>query len=402
MKWLIVLGVMTLATASSAQDRLICRFATTATPEAIAARHNLTLADKTAGGPFALFITRAGTDRITIQNQMRTDPQVVWVEDDDLLVMPEHHGASKGSSVAAVGDRYALYSRNTGVLSQIGWNKTVGTAPGRSVRIAILDTGLSPRYLPLYRKTVAWINAVEPGQAMYDIPKGVDSNANGIPDEGAGHGTMVAGIIDQIAPQVSFVIARVADSDGLSNAWALTKGLVFAVRSGAEVANVSLGAIERIPAISDVLDWTSQENNLLVVSAIGNNAQRMVLFPAEYSKVVCVAGLDANSRKAPFSNWRNRTISSAPATGIQSYWWDGGFGVWSGTSFASPMVAAAAAEALRRRGTGMPAAEMKRIIGLAGDNINNLNPSYSGELGTRLNLSRLLQMTIKGAPLTGK
>jgi thermitase len=207
---------------------------------------------------------------------------------------------------------------------------------------------------------------------------------------------MVAGIVDQIAPKTKLLIAKVADSDGNATSWSITEGLAFAVTHGAEVANVSLGSPTQISALSDVMDWC-EASHLLVVSPIGNSNLRQAFFPARISKVVCVAGLNPDNTKAAFSNWEGSTRSSAPATGIVSQWWNGQMGVWSGTSFASPMVAAALADCLRRTSSSVSLNTMRDAIEDSGKDIDAVNNSYRGELGTLLDHRRLNSVLTTGA-----
>jgi subtilisin family serine protease len=199
---------------------------------------------------------------------------------------------------------------------------------------------------------------------------------------------MIAGIVDQIAPQSRVIIARVADSDGQATAWTLIEGLAFAVTHGAEVANVSLGSPNQVPALRDVMDWC-EESHLLVVSGIGNADQGNAYFPAAIRKVVCVTGLNPNNTKAVFSNWDGTSRSAAPATGIVSQWWDGHMGIWSGTSFSAPMVAAAAADCLRRSAGPIALDTLRGAIQSSGKNIDSLNQPYRGELGTLLDIQSL-------------
>lgn len=368
---------------------IVCQLEAKASAKGIANDFGVILVDQTIGAPFALFETRRGQDEELIQAKMRLDKRVLWTEDNVEMSSPEGSGAGKGSTIAAVGDRNDLYGLNDTWLQQIHFNQTIAETPGRPVRVAILDTGLSPLQMGLWSKTVASLNAVEPKLRPFDVPMSRDTNRNGEPDEAVGHGTMIAGIVDQIAPLTDLVVVRVADSDGISSAWRLIKGLAFAITSHAEVANISLGSLNEIPALSDVLSW-AQHKGLVVVAPVGNEDIEGILSPASISEVIGVAGVTETDVKAPFSNWHQSVRQSAPSTGIKSFWWDGTLGVWSGTSFASPMVAAGIADVLRRR-TPMNPDDVIRAVRRSGDDIDGLNPDYADSLGLRLNLQDLDQ-----------
>lgn len=389
MRGIFVAALATLAVAASAATpaQLIVRLQSASAAAAVARAHRLALSGITADAPFALLTL--GPDRTVeqVQAELIADPRVVWAEDNVEVVSPEGQGAIRGTTIPAIGGRSQLYAANTNLLTQINWSSALAEAPGRDVRIAILDTGLTRARSYLWSNVVGLANFVEKGSLPYDMPRNCDSNGNGELDEAVGHGTMIAGIVDQVAPKAKMLIARVADSDGNATAWTIVQGLAFAATHGAEVANISLGSTQAIPALSDVADWC-EENDLLVVSGIGNDNTGRALYPARITKVVCVSGLLPDNRKADFSNWDGHCDSAAPATGIVSQWWNGQMGTWSGTSFASPMVAAAVADCLRRT-TPQPLGFLRDAVVNSGRNIDALNPAYGGELGTLLDIQSL-------------
>ena len=371
------------------ETQLIARLQDGIDPAEVASSDGVILRDRTPNAPFALFAVRPTDDSASAQARLVADPRVVWAEDNVDMDAPETdtQKSGKGGSMSVIGDRAALQNRNFKALSQISFSPFLANSPGRAVRIAILDTGLSRLQTALWNKTDAFIDAVTPGGNANDTITGTDSNGNGVKDEGVGHGTMVAGIIDQVAPQVHFVIARVADSDGRASAWTLTQGLAFAVVSKAEVANISMGSSSRVAAMTDVAEWC-ETNGLLIVAAIGNASQNGAYYPARVSKVLCVSGLNSDNTKATFSNWDGACSGAAPAVGIASQWWDGNIAVWSGTSFAAPFVSGAIADCLRRTGPVAPRSFLK-LVNVSGTNIDKVNGAYKKMLGTLLNIVRL-------------
>ncbi|HET6408842.1 MAG TPA: S8 family serine peptidase [Chthoniobacteraceae bacterium] len=388
----VVLAAAGIAASSNAEVGLIVRLAPGGSPTAIATKYGIPLVDTTPGAPFAYYLVPDGKAGDKIQLRVSHDKTVVWADDDARLSAPE---GQKGSTLPAVGDRFALYQQNTGMLAQINWNQTLAFTAGRTVRIAVLDTGLSPNQPDLWSKVDASTNEIEPGSPAYDIPQGHDSNSDGLVDNMTGHGTMVAGILDQISPLSRLVVARVADSDGIATGWNVIKGLAFAVVSEAEVANISLGTLDRVPALTDVMDWCEDEG-LLVVASIGNNGIKAATFPARISKVVCVAGLLPDDSKAPFSNWEGTADACAPATGIVSQSWEGTMGVWSGTSFAAPMAAAIAADALRHSTGRMDPDVLRDAFKSLGTNVDSLNSRYRQQLGLKLNHQEFVEGVLAG------
>lgn len=357
---------------------------------ALPSSYPVILRDNCGPAPFALYEVRPGFDPEAVQAAMGNDARVVFCEDNVALTVPENVGAGKGSTIGAVFDD-TIYSRNAGLLSQIRWSRRGWRPTDRRVRVGVLDTGVPRENSRLRARVVAWQNVAPDRRDPFDAPSNTDSNGNGKRDEALGHGSMVAGLVAQIAPFADLVVCRVADADGRATAWSMTKGLTTAVNQNCEVVNVSLGSVARVAALSDVLNWV-EARGTVVVAAAGNDNLDRANFPAAISKVVCVTGVDANDRKAAFSNWDGAARQCAPSTGVKSAWWDGSVGVWSGTSFAAPLVTGAIADALRSVPRRTPA-QIRNAVAASGTNIDALNPAYRRKLGNRLHcysLARLL------------
>lgn len=384
------LVITLVSTAASAQIQIITRLNSGVNAHSIAAFAGVTLLDSAA--PFALFVTPAGQESDFYQARLQSAPGVVWAEDDENISTPEDL-KTKGGSLSVIGGRDELVVRNKKMLRQIHWNSYLANQGTNTVRMAILDTGLSKQQPELWKMVDAFEDEQTVGGNADDLPMGIDSNQNGIFDEGVGHGTMVAGIVNIVAPKVRLLIAKVADSDGHATAWTLIKGLVFAHNNGAVVANVSLGSPMEIVALSDVSDWCD-EVGLYWVAPAGNTNQAQAWYPAKISSVVCVTGLDAHDRKADFSNWDSGAVCTAPAVGITTQWWDGTLGQGSGTSFAAPFVSASIAEFLRHRGT--VSESIQKTVHDAGSSIDLQNMAFKGKLGTKINFLGLLLSQLGG------
>lgn len=385
---------MVCASFATAQSDVIVRLADGVAPSVIASRYHIKLLDSTPSAPFAIYqVTDAQHDPVS--SALDADPQVVWAEDDDTVQEPtsdggRQNGEHKGSTLPAVGDRRTLQAINTSVLSTISWDRALAESTGRTVRVAILDTGLSPLQPALWKKVDASMNVLVPTAKAYDWPGKIDSNGDGIFDSKVGHGTMVAGIVDQVSPNSRLVIAKIADSDGQATLWSLIKGLAFAVVSKSEVANVSLGTLNHLPAIDDVLDWCSSKS-LIVVAAIGNNDKAQACYPAAVRPVICVGGLTYKNVKASFSNYSSACVVSAPAVGIVSQDYTGKIAVWDGTSFATPMVSATVAEALRHTTPQTSLDKFRQGFDTYGVSIDAVNPFFKGKIGKLLNFRSYLQ-----------
>ena len=341
--------------------------------------------ERAGRSPFVRFEVES-EDAHNLIVQLNEDPRVLWVE-------PDQWGgenaprSSHGSSVAAIYDPTAMFDHNDSVWEQINYAPVTILDPLAPIKVGIVDTGVSPYQPAIVNNIIASASFMPGSITIDDLPNSTDSNGNGLPDEFAGHGTMVAGLIHQLAPSAPLIIAKSADSDGNGSAWSLLQGVVFCVENGSNVINVSLGSVSYITAFSEVVDWV-EGHNVLIVSPIGNNETSSALFPSAYSNVVCVAGLDPDNVKASFSNWSSSALVSAPATGIESAWWDGGSAVFSGTSLSAPLVVGCIA-ALPIEFPSV--SQLRQAIHDTGTNIDPLNPGYQGKLGKLLNFGALYQ-----------
>lgn len=398
MNFILNLIALALSAAPSDTDRadpalLIANLVNPSQASIIARDYKLELLDTTKGGPFALYEVSEFAKH-QIQVLMNADVRIVWVEDDYVLGSPEGENqrpedirARAGGTIPAVFNSKAGRLYNKEALSQINWQLTPYISGlDRNVGVAILDTGLSPFQPELWQNVVATLDATGSG-SVYDLPADLDTNGNGLKDEAVGHGTFVTSIIATVAPYANIAVAKVADSDGIATSWTIIKGLVFAVQSGCELVNISLGSVDRPKALSDVLDWT-EANGLTIIAGVGNDDDDRITFPARYSKVIAVAGLDPVDVKASFSNYEGSVDQSAPAVLVAGAWWKGGMVGWSGTSFSTPFVTGCLADTARKRDFWSPS-EVRALAENIGTNIDSINPNYEGKLGLKLNWQML-------------
>ncbi|RYG23080.1 hypothetical protein EON82_15130 [bacterium] len=393
------LSLLAFAAVALPEPQLIVQLKPGADPAAVAARAKVVLRDVTPNAPFALYGVTSGTADAAQLRLMADTTSVLWAEDNVEAQNPETTASRtsptyKGSSLSVIGDHDTLVARNTNSLAQVGYSPALAASTGRTVKLAILDSGLSRKQTGLWSKVVASYDVT--GGNADDAPAGIDSSRNGIADEAVGHGTMVAGIVDTVAPQVKLVIAKIADSDGRSNGWSIVRGMAFAVTNGAEIANLSLGSVQSIAAFNDVSEW-AETKGLLVVAPSGNGGTDRSWYPARSSHALCVGGLNPDDTKACFSNWDSALDSSAPAVGLTSQWWDGGLGKWSGTSFAAPFVAGGLADCLRRTSSRRSPGYLVDVVKSTGRNVDRLNSKYKGKMGTVVNIMSL-NRKLTGSP----
>lgn len=292
------------------------------------------------------------------------------------------------------------------------WDITSGSS---DVVIAVVDTGLDWNHPDLAANV--WINAGEiPGN-------GLDDDGNGFVDDymgwdftdapggpGAmgedylkrdndpmdfhGHGTHVAGIVAAVAnnSQGSAGLAygckvmavrsgyKTSNGGGLLEDDDCAAAIIYAADNGAKVINMSWGGSSPSSLIQDALDYAASRGCLLI-GAAGNSNTSSIFYPAGYTNVLAIAATTSNDSKASFSNYGNWIDVSAPGTGIYSTLFDNTYASWSGTSMAAPFVAALGGLVFSQNPTWNREKVAQQIRDTA-DNIDSINPSYAGLLGT--------------------
>jgi hypothetical protein len=203
--------------------------------------------------------------------------------------------------------------------------------PGRArpVTIAVLDTGVAPH--PWY-ETADWY-----------VPETVDSG-----HDTAGHGTFVTGLLLQHAPSARIRSLRVIADDGVGDELDLVRALARVGDAG--IVNLSAGCYTYDDRPSPVVARAiaALGRRTVIVACAGNAACDRPFWPAGLKQVLAVAALTADgSAPAGFSNHGWWVDAAAPGVDLASCYpmvapYDG-YATWSGTSFATPIVAAAIA-----------------------------------------------------------
>ena len=233
---------------------------------------------------------------------------------------------------------------------------------GAGVKVGVVDTGVGPHG-----------DLEVAGGANLVLGEDPADHA----DNGAGHGTHVAGIIAArgapptgvrgVAPAARLFSYRVfgKDQPGASN-FAILKAIDRAVSDGCDLVNLSLGGGVRDPAIASAIQ-DARAAGTLVVAAAGNEERAPVGFPAAEPSCVAISALgvkgmfprgameEADVREpfgtdpaefiAGFSNVGMEIDLVGPGVGVISTV-PGGLAPMSGTSMASPAVVGVAARLL--------------------------------------------------------
>lgn len=237
-----------------------------------------------------------------------------------------------------------------------------------AVLVGLVDSGVSLEHPELKGRLRAGYDTVQMGDDS--VSEGIellgdharfDTNPT---DLFVGHGMGCAGIIGglgvqmpqglaglaQIIPLRALAAARVVGKDnaiGLGAIADLDAAVKLAVDLGAKVINMSFGTDDSALSNAspkphaDVVRY-ALDRGCILVAASGNNGRETKYWPAAYDGVIAVGACDAERAPTGFSTRGAHVALCAPGENILSCGLTG-YSHVTGTSFAAPFVAAAAA-----------------------------------------------------------
>ena len=240
-----------------------------------------------------------------------------------------------------------------------GWDE-MRDATG--VAIAIIDTGIRLDHEDLIDNL--WRNPGEiPDNDVDDDNNGYVDDVFGVntvkpslpPDDDAGHGTHVAGIVGAVGDNERGVVGvawaaelmaiKFMNASGRGSLDDAVEAIDYAVDNGAKVINASWGAPVESPSLELAMS-RANSNGVFIVAAAGNenaNIDRVFHHPAstDLPNVITVASATQSGHLSPFSNYGiGKTDLIAPGSDILSTWADSAdaYSLSSGTSMAAPYV----------------------------------------------------------------
>lgn len=257
-----------------------------------------------------------------------TEPHYMYLTND---VVNEKTGAN----VLTPNDLlFSTYQWNLPAIeTEQGWNLSKGS---KEVVVAVVDTGVQASHPDLKGQLLAGYNAITKGSK---------------PDDDVGHGTHVAGIIGALTNNKEGVAGiswynkilpvKALDNSGAGTTYSVAEGIIWAADKGAKVINLSLGNYADSQFLHDAIKY-AYDRDVVLVSASGNDNTERPGYPAAYPEVIAVAATNASGDRASFSNYGDYIDVAAPGESIASTYPDNQYAALSGTSMASPHVAALA------------------------------------------------------------
>lgn len=246
---------------------------------------------------------------------------------------------SMGSPV--VNDPYFPRSWHLPAVKAIdSWNISRGDP---DTRICIIDSGVDLRHEDLVGNVhVTGYDAISRQNTTVDTH---------------GHGTMCAGIVaakpdngkgvSGLMWNAQIFSCRFLAEDGHGYLSDAIECMQWCVDHDALIMSNSWGTYSNSRALKDSMEYFSQTYGAFYVAAAGNegldNDGSTPMYPASYnlSSILSVAATNKSGQLATFSNYGKNSVSiAAPGYQIYSTWANNTYSDRSGTSFATPLVAA--------------------------------------------------------------
>jgi len=281
------------------------------------------------------------------------------------------------------------------------WKTTSGS---KDIVIAVLDNGFDTNHPELSGKIVKPYNAFS-GTNKVSCNNGILIHGTHVASIATGNSNTVG--VCGIAPKCLLMPVQIGDIHGNITTSSVVKGLIFAVENGADVINMSFGAIinpvisylpieyqealiettmtNELAAYIELFSY-AEANNVCLVQAAGND-NVVIGFDAmsRTGKTIIVSAVDDKFNRASFSNFGNRSTISAPGVSIFNATPNNRYDFLDGTSMASPIVAGAVA-LIKSVYPDMTNQEISDLLVRTGSPLGVVNDKVIGNL---LNLSFL-------------
>lgn len=307
--------------------------------------------------------------------------------------------------------------------SDIHWANTSDmVTPKKDLIVAVLDSGVDIDHPDL--KGRIWYNE----NLCTNAPNAKNLPCNGFNfldgntdvSDDVGHGTHVAGVIaanrnnigvaGAADPRIKIMPVKVLNSkvngfvyNGKLITDVIADAMIFAIKNGAEVINLSLGWPKLIdtPKVRQAFQL-AEDKNVIVIAASGNNSKDLPTFPCAYESVICVGAIDNRGELSDFSNFGSKVDIVAPGEYIVStiprnlesrVLRIANYDVKRGSSQAAPFVTAAVAT-LKLLNPEMSNDKVRSLLFKSSNKIPNIKGDHFVKFGS-LDMQNLLSLAQK-------
>ena len=276
------------------------------------------------------------------QEYYESQKLIEYAEPDLVVSTLDYDDVEEASSDETLGINYGNHlswgSEDIGVDDYIDYLGDVTELP--EIVVGIIDTGidtdhefLKDRIIRTYYNTSA---------------SGTENDEN----DDKGHGTHVAGIVvDNTTSNVKVKGYKVLSSTGTGTMSDVATAVDYAVADGVNVINMSLGCKGESKTMEKAVNKATAAGVTVCVAAGNNGKDASNYCPAGIENCITVMayGKEGDTYTRPYwTNWGSIVDSAAPGVSIYSTYTDNGYETLSGTSMASPFVAAASAMLLSK------------------------------------------------------
>ncbi len=293
----------------------------------------------------------------------------------------------------AHGSELTTFTKNLAYWDQVNLPEAQALAPslGKGVVVAVIDTGIDLAH-------PAFADKLTPAHEWKDFVDG-DAHPQEVKGTNYGHGTGVADLILQVAPNVTLLPIRALGPDGAGDTLDVIAAIDYAVQQGADIVNLSLGTDTQEKVLKKLVKYATKQE-VLIVASVGNSGAKNIMFPARYGdEVLSVGSVNGQDEFSTFSAYGKALDLTAPGETLLTASPERGVMFWSGTSFSTPIVSGAAALALGENHPKVKAKTLGKKLANTSDDIRNVggNGLYKkNHLGEgRLDIEDFLKKVLK-------
>ncbi|KAF6830083.1 pfs domain-containing protein [Colletotrichum musicola] len=289
------------------------------------------LSDPTLHGEYApsphIYALSSATDRaVTSETDYKS---MSFFDDGDV---------TKGSPKEAL-HRYQKWKLDYDAVYKTFIPNDIPILKSRPVKVAVLDTGIDMNHQKVgareerIKGKYNWLN---------------DKTVKSVPDRN-GHGTFIACLLLDYAPDVGLYVAKIADNDPTSPG-VIAKAIDHAVYEWeVDIISMSFGYPDKkregYDELEQALERASSRHVLLFAAASNRGGKAPPSFPARDENVIAVYSTDTDGDRSKFSPTAMANELSLATVGeaVESAWPDDRVESKSGTSYATPIMAGIAA-----------------------------------------------------------